>query len=64
MSFSVSVKDSTIEYGGTGFNALFARKNNLLNFNFIKMIYEIISFYKTAPNLLKKDLKNLTLGNF
>ena len=24
MSFSVSVKDSTIEYGGTGFNALFA----------------------------------------
>ncbi len=64
MSFSVSVKDSTIEYGGTGFNSLFARKNNLLNFNFIKMIYEIISFYKTAPVLLKKDLKNLTLGNF
>ena len=29
MSFSVSVKDSTIEYGGTGFNALFARKNGL-----------------------------------
>ena len=64
MSFSVSVKDSTIEYGGTGFNALFARKNNLFNFNFIKMIYEIISFYKTAPILLKKDLKNLTLGNY
>ena len=64
MSFSVSVKDSAIEYGGTGFNALFARKNNLLNFNFIKMIYEIISFYKTAPILLKKGLKNITLGNF
>ena len=28
------------------------------------MIYEIISFYKTAPILLKKDLKNLTLGNY
>ena len=64
MSFSVSVKDSTIEYGGTGFNTLFARKNNLFNFNFIKMIYEIISFYKTAPVLLKKGLKNLTLGNY
>ena len=64
MSFSVSVKDSNIEYGGTGFNSLFARKNNLFNFNFIKMIYEIISFYKTAPILLKKDLKNLTLGNY
>ena len=64
MSFSVSVKDSNIEYGGTGFNSLFARKNNLFNFNFIKMIYEIISFYKSAPALLKKDLKNLTLGNY
>ena len=64
MTFSVSVKDSTIEYGGTGFNSLFARKNNLLNFNFIKMIYEIISFYKSAPFLIKKNLKNLTLGNF
>ena len=28
------------------------------------MIYEIISFYKTAPVLLKKDLKNITLGNY
>ena len=64
MSFSVSVKDSNIEYGGTGFNSLFARKNNLFNFNFIKMIYEIISFYKSAQVLLKKDLKNLTLGNY
>ena len=27
------------------------------------MIYEIISFYKSAPVLLK-DLKNLTLGNY
>ena len=64
MSFSVSVKDSTIEYGGKGFNALFARKNNLFNFNFIKMIYEIVSFYKIAPILLKKDLNNITLGNY
>ena len=64
MSFSVSVKDSEIEYGGKGFNALFAKKNNLFNLNFIKMIYEIISFYKTAPILLKKDIKNLTLGNY
>ena len=64
MSFSVSVKDSNIEYGGTGFNSLFARKNNLFNFNFIKMIYEIVSFYKSAPILLKKNLKNLTLGYY
>ena len=64
MSFSVSVKNSEIEYGGKGFNSLFAKKNNLFNLNFIKMIYEIISFYKTAPILLEKNLKNLTLGNY
>ena len=28
------------------------------------MIKEIISFYKKAPSLLKKDLENQTLGNF
>ena len=28
------------------------------------MIYEIISFYKTAPVLLKKCQKNLKLGNY
>ena len=64
MSFSVSVKIQQLNMEEEGFNALFARKNNLFNFNFIKMIYEIISFYKTAPILLKKDLKNLTLGNY
>ena len=28
------------------------------------MIKEIISFYKTAPNLLKDEIKNETLGNY
>ena len=64
MSFSVSIKGSSIEYAGKGFNSIFAKKNNLFNFNFIKMIYEIISFYKTAPSLLKKNLNSITLGNY
>ena len=49
MSFSVSVKDSNVEYGGSGLNAIFANKKNLLNLKFLKMINEIISFYKKAP---------------
>ena len=28
------------------------------------MIKEIISFYKTAPKLLKNEIKEETLGNF
>ena len=64
MSFSVSVKDSNVEYGGSGLNAIFANKKNLLNFKFLKMINEIINFYKKAPSLLNHNLNEDTLGNY
>ena len=64
MSFSVSVKDSNVEYGGSGLNAIFANKKNLLNLKFLKMINEIISFYKKAPSLLDHNLSEDTLGNY
>ena len=49
MSFSVSVKNSNVEYSGSGFKGLFANKYNILNLNFLKMVKEIISFYKMPP---------------
>ena len=64
MSFSVSIKDTNIEYGGSGFKAIFANKLNLLNFNFLKMIKEIITFYNYAPSLNNNEIKNETLGNY
>ena len=64
MSFAVSVQNTNIEYGGKGLKALFANKLNIFNFNFIKMIREIISFYKTAPSLLDNDIENETLGSY
>ena len=64
MSFSVSVKNSNVEYGGSGLNAIFANKKNLLNLKFLKMINEIISFYKKAPSLLNHNLSEDTLGNY
>ncbi len=64
MSFSVSIKDTAVEYGGKSFNAIFANRLNLFNFKFLKMIHEIITFYKTAPSLLKNEFKNETLGNY
>jgi predicted NAD/FAD-binding protein len=64
MSFSVSIKNSNVEYGGGGFNAIFANKLNLFNFNFLKMIREIISFYNYAPSLLKNSMKEESLGNY
>ena len=64
MSFAVSIKETMIEYGGKGIKALFSNKLNIFNFNFIKMIREIINFYKTAPLLLNQDIENKTLGDF
>ncbi|MDC0619015.1 FAD-dependent oxidoreductase [Pelagibacteraceae bacterium] len=63
MSFSVSVKKTNVEYGGSGFGAIFANKLNLLNFNFLKMIREIINFYNYAPSLLD-SIKKETLGEY
>ena len=64
MSFSVSIKNTNIEYGGGGFNAIFANKLNLFNLNFLKMIREIISFYNYAPSLLNNNANEETLGNY
>ena len=64
MSFSVSAQDNMVEYGGKGLKAIFANKFNILNFNFLKMIKEIIFFYKKAPSLLKNNLEGITLGRY
>ena len=63
MSFSVSVKDTNIEYCGRGINGIFSNRSNLFNIKFIKMFFEIISFYKKSNNL--NDVKlDLSLGEF
>ena len=64
MSFAVSVQNTKIEYGGRGLKALFANKLNIFNLNFLKMIREIISFYKRAPSILDTEIKNETLGSY
>ena len=63
MSFSVSVKDTSIEYCGNGLNGIFANKKNLFNIKFLKMFLDIMSFYKKSSNLKNLDTKE-TLGNY
>ena len=64
MSFSVSVKGSNIEYSGSGLSGLFANKLNFFNIKFLKMIKEIIFFYKSAEKINEINYKNKTLSDF
>ena len=63
MSFSVSVKDTSIEYCGNGLNGIFANRKNLVNIKFLKMFLDIVNFYKKSSNLNNLDTKE-TLGNY
>ena len=62
MSFSVSVDGSDIEYCGKGLGGIFSNKKNLLNLKFIKMFFEIISFYKNCEKIETEKVKSITLG--
>jgi predicted NAD/FAD-binding protein len=62
MSFSVSVNGSDMEYCGKGLGGIFSNKKNLLNLKFIKMFFEIISFYKNCEKIETEQVKSKTLG--
>ena len=65
MSFSVTVKDTNIEYCGKGINGIFSNRQNLFNYKFFKMFFEILNFYKKCENLNTNNLdKQITLGEY
>jgi len=63
MSFSVSVKNSNIEYCGKGIDGIFSTRSNLLNIKFIKMFLDILRFYKKSDKLEIIEKKK-TLGEY
>ena len=56
MSFSVFSKKNNFEYNGTSLNSLFSQRKNILNFKFIRMIFEILRFNKEAIKLKSKTI--------
>jgi uncharacterized protein len=64
MSFSVSESDSDMEYCGKGIKGIFSNKKNFFNLKFIKMFFEIISFYKDCEKLEIKKNNSATLGEY
>ncbi len=65
MSFAVSDSFAKVEYGGKNIKSLFAQHKNIINFNFLKMTYEIYRFYKLCKKIKIDSLKpQLTICEF
>ncbi len=64
MSFSVRCDTTGLEYNGTSIDGLFAQRTNALRPSFLRMVRDILRFYKEAPALLATNDDRLTLGEF
>ncbi len=64
MSFSVRNERTGLEYNGTSLNQLFSQRINLLRPRFLRMVREILRFYREAPALLEAGDEELTLGDY
>lgn len=62
MSFSVKCDRTGLEYGGGGFNAIFAQRRNLLRPAFLRMLRDILRFGKEAPSQAAQSKE--TVGEF
>ena len=65
MSFSASIADGSLEYGGGSLRALLAQRMNLLNPSFVRMLLDIVRFNRTGLRFLAQaGGDDLTLGEF
>jgi len=65
MSFSVSCKNTGLEYSGSSFGSLFAQPKNLLSLAHWRMLKDIVRFNKEAKEALQNEtLLDGTLGEF
>ena len=62
MSFGASLKSGKIEYALRNFDAIFAQRKNLLNPQFVKMVWDINRF--NTIGLTVADDESLTIGQF
>ena len=64
MSFSVSSADGGLEYNGSGLDALFAQRRNLLRPAFLRMIRDILRFNREAMVTLPFEHDDQTVGGY
>lgn len=64
MSFSVSSGDADLEYSGSGLNALFAQRRNILRPPFYRMVRDILRFNREAMATLPFEEEGQTVGEY
>jgi predicted NAD/FAD-binding protein len=64
MSFAVSDPRSGLEYNATSLNQLFCQRRNLLSPAFLKLVADIVRFYRRGPGLLASLDDRVTLGEW
>lgn len=64
MGFSVQDARTGLEYNATSLNAMFCQRRNLLSPKFIRMVREILRFYRESPALLQDPGDGPTLGDY
>ncbi|MEM7054774.1 MAG: FAD-dependent oxidoreductase [Pseudomonadota bacterium] len=64
MSFGIACRKSGLEYNATSMNKLFCQRQNLLRPRFLRMVSDILAFYRQAPALLDSLSEQLSLGDW
>jgi len=65
MSFAASMDQGGLEYGGSDLAALFAQKRNIVRPRFLKMVRDILRFYREAPAALDDGTaEHVSLGDY
>jgi uncharacterized protein len=64
MSFSVQHAGRGLEYNAGTLNGLFCQRRNLLSPRFLRMLRDILRFYRESPALLAGDAVGPTLGDY
>ena len=64
MSFGAQVEATGLEYNATSLDALFCQRRNLLSPSFIRMVREILRFYREAGALLRDPGPGPSLGDY
>tara|TARA_Y100001970_G_C14249165_1_gene870501 strand:+ start:3854 stop:5152 length:1299 start_codon:yes stop_codon:yes gene_type:complete len=65
MSFSLSIKNPDLEYGGSGFKSIFAQKKNIFSLKFLIFIFEIKKLYNDCKNLsFNNEYERMTLEDY